>query len=184
MLKSGATLTDLGSTKAEIMKAARRLPFVGGHPMAGSHQSGVEACDPTLYNGAPYFLVPGGGSVSAVKKIARAAGARPILVGAAEHDAIVAAVSHVPYLIAYALSATGDRSSAGPSFRDATRVASSDPDMVLDFLLTNRKAIARAGARFQSAFGRLVALVARGDERRLKIMCSQVRAQASRPRAR
>lgn len=166
-LRAGATLTDLGSTKTEIVRAAAGLPFVGGHPMAGSERSGVESCDHDLYVGAPYLLV--GDRNGRVREIAERIGARPIdLPDAETHDRIVAANSHIPYLVAYALRATGRPELAGPSFRDATRVAGSQPDMVADFLLTNGPAIGEAAAEFRAAFDELVEIVRRGDERALR----------------
>lgn len=179
-LKPGATLTDLGSTKGAIVRAADRLlgprgGFIGAHPMAGNERSGVEACDATLYRGRPFLLV-GGRATRPVDRrrlraIARAVGARPVaLPSAAAHDRLVAAVSHVPYLAAYALmeaTSPAHRALAGPAFRDATRVARSPAAMVLDILLTNGPEIGRAAARFARAFASLAAAARRGDERGL-----------------
>jgi prephenate dehydrogenase len=176
VLKPGATLTDLGSTKAEILKAAAGLPFVGGHPMAGNEKAGVEGCSADLYVGRPYLIVPGASTRPAdlerVTALARGVGALPIrLPSAEEHDRIVAANSHVPYLIAHALmQATPQevRRLAGPSFQDATRVSASPPEMVLDFLLTNGPAIREAAGAFQSALAHLVELLDRRDEAQLR----------------
>ena len=166
-LGPGAILTDIGSTKGEIMRAAAGLPFVGGHPMAGGERGGVEACDPDLFVNAPYLIV--GDRDGRVRAIAEGAGARPIdLPDAETHDRLVAANSHVPYLVAYALRETGRAEFAGPSFRDATRVASSHPDMVADFLLTNGPAIGEAAGAFRAAFDELVQIVRQGDESALR----------------
>jgi len=135
LLRGGAVLTDVGSTKVEIMRAARGLPFVGGHPMAGSEKAGLDGCDPDLFVQRPWFLV---GRDARVERMVRRAGAKVIFMRADSHDRLVAEVSHLPHLAAYALMQVArDAGLAGRSFRDATRVAASDVDMVLDFLLTN-----------------------------------------------
>lgn len=180
-LKPGATLTDLGSTKGDIIRAAEKLlgprgGFIGAHPMAGNERSGVEACDAKLYRDRPFLLVSCRATRPVDRRrletIARAVGARPVaLASAAAHDRLVAAVSHVPYLAAYALleaTSPGHRALAGPAFRDATRVSRSPAAMVLDILLTNGPAVAAAAASFQRAFASLTGAVRRGDERGLR----------------
>lgn len=185
-LKEETTLTDLGSTKADILKKAEavKLPFIGGHPMAGNERSGVDACDAGLYEGKPYLLVRAATTrpvdEERVAELARAVGARPVTLGSgAEHDDLVAAISHVPYLIAYALMEANpdeDRRRAGPAFADATRVAASHTQMVLDFLLTNGEAIGRASSALQKSLTDLTALVKRGDEEGLRSWLESIRA--------
>ncbi len=149
-MKPGAILTDVGSTKEAIVRAARGLRFVPGHPMAGSERAGIAGCDPDLFVGRPWVLLPGPGR-DEIARLVRGVGAKPaFLESAAEHDRIVAECSHLPHLMAYALMGLGaDPRYTGGSFRDATRVAISDIDMVLDFLVTNRhlKGVVRRFAR-------------------------------------
>ncbi len=149
-MKRGAILTDVGSTKEAIVHAAKGLRFVPGHPMAGSEKAGIAGCDPDLFVGRPWVLLPGPGR-DVIARLVRGVGAKPVfLASAAEHDRIVAECSHLPHLMAYALMGLGaDLRYTGGSFRDATRVALSDVEMVLDFLLTNRhlRPVARRLAR-------------------------------------
>lgn len=174
LMKAGALLTDVGSTKAEIMRAARGLRFIGGHPMAGHERAGLDGCDPDLFARRPWILIPSNtlpAHVTWAERTVAALGARPVwMKDPAAHDAAVAAISHVPYLAAYAFMQVDDRAFAvaGNSFRDATRVAASDVDMVLDFLLTNRRAIAGATRDFVRRLQRLAGAVRRGDERALR----------------
>src|SRR5512140_1260927 len=107
---AGALVTDVASTKAAIVRraAALGLRFVGGHPMAGRESTGVEAASAALFGGRAWAVVPPTGAsepdVAAIESLAAATGARPIRLGAAEHDAAVAAISHVPLLASVALA--------------------------------------------------------------------------------
>ncbi|MGY1609141.1 MULTISPECIES: prephenate dehydrogenase/arogenate dehydrogenase family protein [unclassified Geodermatophilus] len=138
-----ATVTDLGSVKAPVLAsvgAALGGRFVGGHPMAGTERSGHAATDPALFRGARWALCLEPGTELPrwlrAAEVALDAGAEVVPVTAADHDAAVAAVSHVPHLLAAALAAAAG--AAGPlalalaagSFRDGTRVAGSDPAFV------------------------------------------------------
>jgi prephenate dehydrogenase len=138
-----ATVTDLGSVKAPVLAAlgpALGGRFVGGHPMAGTERSGHAAADPGLFRGARWALClePDTDLRRWLRaaEVALDAGAEVVPVTAAEHDAAVAAVSHVPHLLAAALAAAaGDAgplalSLAAGSFRDGTRVIGSDPAFV------------------------------------------------------
>lgn len=161
-LKPGALVTDAGSTKREICRVAREaLPgsvsFVGGHPMAGSHNSGVRHADPELFQDAPYALVvdaPQGGSFSellAVEELVHGIGARPVKVSAQEHDRVVARVSHAPQLLATALGCAvarrgneNDLHLAGSGFYEMVRLAASRWPMWEDICRTNADEIAIA----------------------------------------
>ncbi|SFP14959.1 prephenate dehydrogenase [Geodermatophilus dictyosporus] len=138
-----ATVTDLGSVKGPVLAsvgAALGGRFVGGHPMCGTERSGHDATDPTLFRGARWALCLEPGTELPrwlrAAEVALAAGAEVVPVTAAEHDDAVAAVSHVPHLLAAALAAAAGE--AGPlalalaagSFRDGTRVIGSDPAFV------------------------------------------------------
>jgi prephenate dehydrogenase len=154
----GATVTDVGSTKARIGEAADAtgLPFVGGHPMAGRESTGVAAATSELFVDRPWVIVPGANArrqdTTRVEALAGATGARPIRMDAAQHDVSVAAISHLPLVLAAALVETvasaGDpgwppaRELAASGWRDMTRLAKGDPDMGAGILSTNGPAVA------------------------------------------
>ncbi|MFN3486199.1 MAG: prephenate dehydrogenase [Planctomycetota bacterium] len=175
LLRPGALLTDVGSTKAavvrEMLRWARRGPAVGGHPMAGSERAGLDGADPELFRNRPWIFVPASPDArrraGLLERLVREVGARPVWMDdPREHDLAVARVSHVPHLVAYALAEEPDGAVrvAGNSYRDATRVALADVEMCLDFLLTNRAAVARAAREFGRRLAELARLVARGEE--------------------
>jgi prephenate dehydrogenase len=155
-LPAAATITDVASTKALIIENASSyaLPFVGGHPMAGRERSGVEAADPGLFFDRPWVVVPGASAraadVERVEALATATGARPIRLAADEHDAAVAAISHVPLVLAAALAESVAsraeswplaRSLAATGWSDMTRLAKGDPEMGAGILSTNALAV-------------------------------------------
>ena len=113
-LRSNTLLLDLGSTKQSIGRAMRDLPIgilaVGGHPMTGRELSGLEASDATLYRGRPFVLCPNRRTTPSAllraRSLVRALGAIPIEMDAERHDRVVAAISHLPYLLSTALVAT------------------------------------------------------------------------------
>jgi len=175
----GALLTDVGSTKKDILEAFRRCApraaVIGGHPMAGNEKAGLDGCDPDLFEGRPWVLIPGPGARRGARRLLESlvtgVGARPLwMEDPSRHDLAVARVSHVPYLLAYALmeQPPEDLRVAGNSLRDATRVAMSDPAMVLDFLLTNGGPVGRAADELTARIRELARLVSRGDEKRLR----------------
>jgi len=151
LLKPGAIVTDAGSTKREICRAAREsLPehvsFVGGHPMAGSHNSGVEHADAELFRNAAYALVvdeSNDASSSAAGRIAdavRCIDARPVTLTAEEHDWAVAQLSHVPQLLATVLAGSAleaDLRLAGPGFAETIRLGASRWAVWEDICRTN-----------------------------------------------
>lgn len=155
-LTDAAVVTDVGSTKRWIMaEAAKRgLRFVGGHPMAGSHESGFAAADPNLFLGRPWVVVPGersGAGQALVEQLATACGARPVTMDAELHDTATAGISHLPLLVAAALvgavalgeqanSAAGwpvARLLASSGWHSATRLARGSEEMGADLLATN-----------------------------------------------
>ncbi len=158
-LKPGAVVTDAGSTKANVVAAARAalgarwVDFVPGHPIAGSEQSGPGAARADLYRGKRVVLTPlpetRPEAVATVRALWEAAGAQVELLDATQHDRIFAAVSHLPHLAAYALvdelarRADGDAffRFAASGFRDFTRIAGSSPEMWRDVALANRAAL-------------------------------------------
>ena len=158
-LDSAAVVTDVGSTKAEVVEIARqelreRFPrFVPAHPIAGREASGVEAAMPDLFKGARVVLTPvketDAKAADLVKSAWEAAGARVSILDAEEHDRVFAAVSHLPHLLSFALvSEIASRAEAGElfgfaagGFRDFTRIAGSSPEMWRDIALQNRDAL-------------------------------------------
>ncbi len=155
-----ATVTDLGSVKAPVLAElgpALGGRYVGGHPMCGTERSGHEATDPGLFTGARWALCLEPGTELPrwlrVAEVALAVGAEVVPATAAEHDDAVAAVSHVPHLLAAALAAAAGE--AGPlalalaagSFRDGTRVIGSDPGFVTAMVQGNAGPTTAALAR-------------------------------------
>ena len=150
-LRDDAVITDVASTKVAIVDRARQLGlrFVGGHPMAGREASGFEAADPELVRDRPWIVVgtdPADlGAIERVEALARGCGARPIRMGAAEHDAATALISHAPLVVSAALveAATGnpdwaraERIAAG-GWTGMTRLARGDAAMGAGILATN-----------------------------------------------
>jgi prephenate dehydrogenase len=161
-LGADATVTDVASTKAEIVARAadHRIHFVGGHPMAGRETSGYASADPNLFSGRPWVLVAGPDArpldSARVGWLALACGARPLEMDALTHDAAVAGISHLPLVVAAALVEAvvgghgGERSDwpaaselAASGWRDMTRLARGDVAMGAGILETNAAAVAR-----------------------------------------
>ncbi|MBI4745706.1 MAG: prephenate dehydrogenase/arogenate dehydrogenase family protein [Deltaproteobacteria bacterium] len=172
-LKEGALVTDVGSVKGAVVKEAEKLIpsgvyFIGGHPIAGTEESGVCAAFPTLFEKNRCILTPTAKTereaLKKVKEIWEAAGSEVILMDAEKHDSILAAVSHLPHVIAYSLVNTVDDvkdfeesilSYSAGGFRDFTRIASSSPEMWRDICLLNRDAIIDMITRFEKSLTKL-----------------------------
>lgn len=170
-------VTDVGSVKAGIMSDAQKLfprgNFIGGHPMAGAEHSGILAAHPLLFENAIYVLTPlPGAPVRAFTAFVRKIGGRPLRMDPGFHDAVAAAVSHLPQLVAVALmNLAGDRRrrtgaylqlGAG-GFRDLTRIASSRFDLWKHILPANRAEVAKALRRLEETLARYRRAVANGD---------------------
>ncbi len=184
-LKSGAILTDGGSVKGELMRTIRPLVpaqvhFVAGHPIAGTEKSGAEAAFPELYQGKRCILTPDSNTdahaLATVTSMWQAAGSDVVCMPFEKHDRILAAISHLPHMVAYSLvNAVGSYDhyeenileySAG-GFRDFTRIASSDPMMWRDIALTNQGALLEMMEQFETFFAELKEDVRKGDLERL-----------------
>jgi prephenate dehydrogenase len=180
-LPCGAVVTDVGSVKSPVAAWAEEyLPepelFVGGHPMTGREQSGVDAALPDLYTGCVWCLTPTtcttSWAVRGVAGLTRELGARPYLLDTAMHDAVAAVVSHLPLIAATALVLTASRSTHWPAaqalaaggFCDTTRVASSNSRMARDICLTNQQAILDILDEYQETLARLRRQIAAGDQ--------------------
>jgi len=176
----GALVTDVGSAKARIVRAAealaakRPLAFVGGHPMAGSNLAGYGVSRADLFRGALVILTP-------TQRTSRVMSLDPVT-----HDRAVAAVSHLPHLVADALVAAVARMDpqffdvAARGFKDTTRIAASDPVMWRDIFEQNREALAEALAAFRAALGDLESLVRSGDGARIEAELERIRALRER----
>ena len=197
----GTLVMDMGSTKADICAAMADLPPgvqpVGGHPMCGKETAGFESAECGLYRNAPWVLSPlprtDPQALDLAAELAEAVGARPIVLEPARHDRLVASISHLPFLVASAL--TGAVAQVGASdpmvwdlaaggFRDTSRVAASDTQMFLDILLTNRSAVLAQVDAFAAELGELRSLLAQEDEAalRTKLAATQRQRAAWKPK--
>jgi prephenate dehydrogenase len=181
-------VTDVAGVKASIVSSIGHPRFVGGHPMAGSEQEGVDGADPDLFLGATWVLTPdqhtSGEAYSEVQALARLFGANPVAVEPRRHDELVALVSHTPHLTAAALMnlaadvATSDatllRLAAG-GFRDMTRVAAGHPGIWPDVVVENHDAILAALDRLSSSLDELRSVVAQGDRDKLLELLQRAR---------
>ena len=157
---------DIGSTKAEILYAMSTLPPrfdpVGGHPICGKADSGISHADASLFLGAPFVLTALPRTSVQTKALAEevvaALGANALWMDPGMHDRWVAASSHVPYMVASALAlATPDEVApvVGPGFLSTSRLASSNPSMMMDALVTNRREVLRSLGRFREQLNNL-----------------------------
>ena len=175
-LQDKCVVTDTASTKKDVLRWAKaELPhnvyFVGGHPMAGREKGGLHQAEAGLFDDRPYCIVPSveaiEGAVNAVVGFAAALGARPFFLDAEEHDAYVAAISHVPLVSSVALFNLARKSNAwpelanisGPAFRDLTRLASGEPELGHDIFLTNRENVLHWLQRYIGELQRLSDLI-------------------------
>ena len=151
-----AVVTDVGSTKGELVAAlGADERFIGGHPLAGAETAGVENAREDLFEGARWYLTPtersSGLHYDRLQRLLSGLGARPQAVDPGTHDRLMATVSHMPHVLADALVAEAAEElvrdserlpEVGPSFRDATRVAGSNPEVWADIFASNRAAVA------------------------------------------
>jgi prephenate dehydrogenase len=174
-------VTDVGSVKGSVVAAARQslgpalARFVPGHPIAGTEKSGVAASFPTLFVNRRVVLTPlpenDALAVARVRAMWEATGAEVMNMPAEEHDEVLAATSHLPHLLAFALvdllASRPDRERAfalaASGFRDSTRIASSDPVMWRDIALTNRDALRRVLTAYRAELDMLLRAIEAGD---------------------
>lgn len=193
--QAGTVVMDFGSTKRDIVAAMQSLPPqiepIGAHPMCGKETSGFESSEASLYRDAVFVLTPLGRTspqtLALAESLATALEARPIVLDAARHDRIVAAVSHLPFALAAALMATADELAraddrvyplAASGFRDTSRLAASDVTMMLDILMTNRENVTDLLRACAHHLDELAHWIAAGDEPALRLQLE--RAAASR----
>ncbi|HET8821451.1 MAG TPA: prephenate dehydrogenase/arogenate dehydrogenase family protein [Thermoleophilaceae bacterium] len=159
-------VSDVGSTKQDLVSRTADPRFVGGHPIAGAETAGVEHARADLFQGAVWYLTPheqsGGLLYERLHRFVVDVGARPVAVDAEMHDRLVAVFSHLPHVLANVLaSQAAARLSehgealrqVGPSFRDMTRVAGANTAMWSDIYRSNRAAIAEEIRRFRAELG-------------------------------
>ncbi|MBP1994742.1 prephenate dehydrogenase [Paenibacillus eucommiae] len=180
-LKQGCIITDVGSTKASIAQCAASLElkgvqFIGGHPMAGSERSGVEAASSHLFENAFYVLSPDPltpqEDVDRLADLIKLTKAQIIQVDAELHDDIVGAISHLPHIIAVALvnQVRGYnemnplyQNLAAGGFRDVTRIASGDPKIWRDILINNRENLLKLLVDWNAEVARFIDLLQQSD---------------------
>lgn len=193
-LREHALVTDGGSTKQDVVAAARaglgeRIGrFVPGHPVAGSERSGPAAADPGLYQGRQVILTPldenAPADVDRITAAWRACGAEVFRMTPAEHDDVLASVSHVPHLVAFAflthMQRRGDAARrvahAGSGLRDFSRIAGSSAEMWRDILLANREAVLAEVGMLQAVLEDYAQALRAGDAARLQALVAEASA--------
>jgi prephenate dehydrogenase len=191
VLEPEAVLTDVASTKSTVISAARQVlgeqfrRFVPAHPIAGSERHGPDAADPVLFRGARCVICPqpetDHWALQQVEAMWSAIGAQPYRLSALEHDEVFAAVSHLPHLVAFALTASLNKRSdaesllgwAGGGLRDTTRIAASSAGLWADILIDNSAAVVAATDQFVEACNALRAAVQAGDRTSLAVQIEE-----------
>jgi prephenate dehydrogenase len=181
IVEPGMLVMDVGSTKRDVVDAARRAlrerisSFVPAHPITGKEVSGIQNADGALYTGRQVIITPLTQSapdlVQKATDVWSAIGAQVLKMTPENHDAAFAAVSHLPHLLAFAyFSAVVNQpagrdylSLAGPGFRDFTRIAASSPETWRDILVANREEVLKQSARFRQALDALEHVMREGN---------------------
>ncbi len=176
-LPDGCVVTDVGSTKAEVVRLAervlpRRVRFVGSHPIAGSEKTSVEFARADLFQNAACIVTPSrrsdAAAVNLLVELWSMVGGRSHVLPPSKHDRILARVSHLPHAVAAALVLLGDMGKAtryaGTGFGDTTRIASGDPALWRDIFATNREAALKALDGLERELERFRRLVEKGDD--------------------
>lgn len=171
-------VSDVGSTKRVLAAAGADERFVGGHPLAGAETAGVEHAREDLFEGAVWYLTPASGNTAGVlyerlHRLLAAIGAQPTAIDADTHDRLLAAVSHLPHVLANVLvaqaagtlgeAAQGRVPAVGPSFRDATRVAGANSAIWTDIYISNRDALLAAIDDFSARLAEARRTLAEGE---------------------
>ena len=156
--KAEAVVTDVGSTKKEIVSELTKLfpRYIGSHPLAGSEKRGIVSANANLFQDSLCLLTPTPSthqpSIKKVKKLWKALGARVVLLNPSLHDKILSFISHLPHLIVFSLMSSVPKrylkfTAAG--FKDTTRIASSDARLWSDIFMTNRSSLLKALGEFE-----------------------------------
>jgi prephenate dehydrogenase len=191
LVDPGVLFMDVGSTKRDVVDAARRVlkervaRFVPAHPIAGKESGGVQHADAALYQGRQVILTPLANTDPALVQKATdvwsAIGCQVMKMTPDNHDAAFAAVSHLPHLLAFAYFSAVARqpagndylSLAGPGFRDFTRIAASDPAVWRDILVSNREEILKQSLRFRHTLDALEHVIRSGNGEALEDLIRQ-----------
>ncbi|CAM3719965.1 prephenate dehydrogenase [Alkalicoccus chagannorensis] len=197
-LKPGVLITDVGSTKQSVVQAGRKLTakgavFIGGHPMAGSHKTGVEASKERLFENAFYVLTPTedtpAGSLIQLQNLLRGTKAKFMELDPEQHDKYAGLISHLPHIIASALVHQMDETGkeepvvqqlAAGGFRDITRIASASPAMWRDILMHNKDTLLPMMADWRGRMEEIERLLATGDEQAVYAFFSDAKAARDR----
>lgn len=188
----GCVVTDVGSTKADLVRAmtclfkGTPLVFVGSHPMAGSEKTGMEVAHANLYEEAVTALTPVDGiaesAIAVIEELWRGVGAKVVRIAPDTHDELVARSSHLPHLIAALLVATAGRNQpvdvskfCGPGFQSTTRIASGSPEMWCDIVKTNRVSILAELRAYDTQLGGLIEAIERQDYSGVKTFLDRAR---------
>jgi prephenate dehydrogenase len=172
-----AVVTDVGSTKGELVAAlGSDERFIGGHPLAGAETAGVENAREDLFEGARWYLTPtehsSGLLYDRLQRFVTGLGARPQAIEAAVHDRLLATISHLPHVVANVLAAEAAAElvrdserlpEVGPSFRDTTRVAGSNPAIWADIFASNKEAVADSVESVARRLAEAAELIRGGD---------------------
>ncbi|MDR0532805.1 MAG: prephenate dehydrogenase/arogenate dehydrogenase family protein [Verrucomicrobiales bacterium] len=180
VLKNGAVVTDVGSVKAPVHTALSpvlkgKAHWIGSHPMAGGENSGIESARDNLFDKAITVLTPtpdaNGETVNKLRSFWEMLGSKTITLTPEIHDAYVAQISHMPHLLAAILvNAVSPESLqvVGPGFRDTSRIAAGPPDMWVDILKANNKAVISALKKVQAETQRALEILEQGDTGKLQ----------------
>jgi prephenate dehydrogenase len=176
VVAAGKAVTDMASTKATVMEwaAAEGLDLIGGHPMCGKEDSGIEAADGTMFKGAPWVLTR---DEMAITSLVEAVGAHPVYMDAITHDRLVAGVSHSAFLlsVAYVLALSRRKDwpeasrLAASGFRDMSRLAGGDPDMYAWIARTNREHVLELLDSISKELGRIYRHLEADDPRLVEL---------------
>ncbi len=193
LVKDGAIISDVGSTKSSIVKTIESflpddLHFIGGHPVAGSENDGIEHANASLFKNFYYILTPtpntDSNAFKALHTLLNAIGANVIAVEADKHDEILATLSHLPHMVAALLvnmasSQVGQQANwlslAAGGFRDTTRIAASSPDIWLDICLENKDALVDNLRGFSDSLNKLIELIEEGNTAELREVLTKAR---------
>lgn len=183
-LREKEAVTDTGSLKEEVTQLARNLDlrnFVGGHPLAGSEKRGIASWDGALFENANYFLTTtdstSSKAIDIVAELVTALGATSVPVDPQQHDSVFATTSNLPHLFAYCLKRLFNQTTTEqtdkelfrcPSYRGATRVAESDPEMVFQMLWHNRRNLSRSLAELLEELSEAKTALEDGNEKQFR----------------
>ncbi len=187
-LRTDALVTDVTSVKRPLIKATPKgTRFVGGHPMAGREHAGPGAASPALFRGAAWIICEDGAGpddLDFINEAVRSMGANPVVMTAALHDEVIAEISHLPHLLAVALTnlvadSPGTSDLASGSFRDLTRVAAADSGWWPDVLAANTDEVSNALGRIIELLRELERSIAEGDLDTVRVILDTARERRS-----